>query len=204
MEINQIKSSNVCQTVLMFLLIVFLEVHPLLAQPLTSKKALPDYLTQIQRTADSVLKFSPNNARSYYFKITRSIYDRALKITMTESAIQSGTGNSGFTRAMVQLQYQLRADLFPSSCKQTVTPIPDLFQRTVDAAMRNFSRYQQPKGLDRERLYLWVMIQVFENLNQINAGFLQVGLSTKEKDQVWQRLKMQQQMIVQLKSKYER
>ncbi|QEM06171.1 hypothetical protein DIU31_022615 [Mucilaginibacter rubeus] len=177
---------------------------PVMAQTLPVKRQAPNYMDLLRMTADSVLRLPvEKNAREYYFRVTRTIYSEALVITKTEAAHQNGTVNAAFVQTMLQLITKLRNDLKPPRVNQPTLPVSTFIQRNTDAALGNFRRYQQPVGLDRERQYLWVMNQVFENLNQINIGYLQAGLTPEEKKHVWQRLQVQQQIASQLRSKYE-
>ena len=160
----------------------------------------PTYLGTIRNTADLALQSPPgNNARTYYYRVTKLFYEQAQEITRKEAGIQKGTSNAGFMQTMEQLVAKLTKDLHQP--QEQAIPVIDFFQSNTNAALRNFRRYQMPSALDPEHQYLWVMIQVFENLNQINVGYLQSALSPEEKKEVWQRLMVQQQIISQLKSK---
>ncbi|QEM07821.1 hypothetical protein DIU31_031575 [Mucilaginibacter rubeus] len=174
------------------------------AQALPVKRQSSNYLHLLRNTSDSLLRLPVGkDVRQYYFQVTRTIYSEALTIAKAEVSQQSGTQNAVFARTIVQLITKLNGDLKALPDQQGAIPVSAFIQRNTNAALGNFGRYQQPEGLNHERQYLWVMIQVFENLNQINVGYLQAGLTPEEKKAVWQRLNVQQQITAQLRSKYE-
>ncbi|WP_431199591.1 hypothetical protein ACQ86K_00965 [Mucilaginibacter sp. P19] len=180
MKIKQIKRKN-SRLLLTLGFIILSGIGRAYGQTLQATPS-PDYLEYIRKTADSALKLPPENkVRTYYYQITRSVYDQALQVTQMELARQSGTTNAAFVKTMSQLLQKLKADLLLPTGLQTGATIPVSFLQNVKAALGNFRRYQQPAGMDHERQYLWVMNQVFENLNQINIGYLQAGLSPEEK-----------------------
>lgn len=176
-----------------------------MAQTVTASDRQVNYIAMLRTAADSVLRLPvESDARLHYFHVTIPVYDKALIIAEAEAVQQKGTANADFANTMVQLVVRLRHDLNPPNVSQGAIPLSSLIKQNTNAAVGNFLRYQQPAGLDHEQQYLWVMIQVFENLNQINIAYMQAGLTEAEKNAVLKRLNVQRQMIVQLRSKYQR
>lgn len=183
--------------------IAMLAIFECKAQVTTKKRHGYHYLENVRYVADSMANLSPSkNARLYYFQLTKAFYEQTLSITKEELRRQKENGNQQFLKAMLTLLLKLQADLKSPFPVKDPVPLSPFFQQNTKAALGNFNRYKQPTGLSLDRQYLWVMIQVFENINQINIGYLQLGLPQEEKAQVWQRVSVQQKICDQLKSKY--
>lgn len=160
------------------------------------------YLKTLRVTADSLNKIvTSKDIGATYFITTDALYTSAIQITGVEDKRQTGTSNAAFTHILLQILNKLRRDLSPDQPKLSGLHAPKNFAITVKAALNNFNRYEIPPKLNQEQAYLWALIQVFENLDQINVAFLQADLSKEQRKSVIQRLTVQQNIINQLKQK---
>lgn len=160
------------------------------------------YLGALQNTADSLLKgISRKESGASYFSVLDALYDKARQISSQEAFRQSDTENSAFIVTIQQLLKKLQVDLYKDKPSLAKLDMPDNFQKSVKAALTNFSRFKQPPGLDQNQRYAWVMVQVFENLDQITVALLQGSLSADLRKSILQRLIVQQNIISQLKQK---
>lgn len=171
-------------------------------QPGKARPLQTDYLLILRKTADSLRSGKlPTDAELYYKVVTKDIYQRARQITDQEAARQIGTTNNDFIQTLRQLLHKLQQDLDTEKLHSKGAVMTTNFQLTIKAALQNFNRYEPPAGLSHEDHYLWVMIQILENLNQINVGFLQVELKSGQRMAVMKRLTIQHKVIEQLKFK---
>lgn len=172
------------------------------SQPGKAGSLQTDYLLILRKTADSLRSGKlPTDAELYYKVVTKDIYQRARQITDQEAARQLGTANNDFIQTLRQLLRKLQQDLDTEKLHSEGAVMTANFQLTTKAALQNFNRYEAPAGLSHEDHYLWVMIQILENLNQINVGFLQAELNSGQRTAVMRRLTVQQKVIEQLKFK---
>ena len=170
------------------------------AQIANKPMQVTSYLETLQNTADSLLKNTPRKeSGESYFTISDVLYAKARQITTQEAFRQRDMGNSGFMVTMQQLLKKLQADLYKDKPALANLDIPDNFEKTVKAALTNFFRIQPPLGLDQDQRYAWVMVQVFENLDQISVGLLQGRLTAELRKSILQRLVVQQNIISRLK-----
>lgn len=161
-----------------------------------------DYLPVFRKMADSLRSVKvPKEAAIYYIAITGNIYQRAQQITNVEAVQQQGTANTAFIQTLRQLLTKLHDELDADTQHSKSIKMTANLQVTVNAALQNFNRYEPPAGFSHEDYYLWTMIQVFENLDQINVGFLQAELNPQLRQAVLKRLTIQQKVIEQLKLK---
>ncbi|GAB2972256.1 hypothetical protein [Mucilaginibacter agri] len=184
----------------LILLVFFFYTSVGFAQIADKQVQVISYLEALQNTADSLLKNTPRKeSGESYFNISDVLYAKARQITTQEVFRQRDMANSGFMVTMQQLLKKLQADLYKDKPALANLDIPDNLGITVKAALTNFFRIQPPLGLEQDQRYAWVMIQVFENLDQISVGLLQERLTAELRKSILQRLVVQQNIISRLK-----
>lgn len=166
------------------------------------KAPITDYQKQIKKTADSLIRLNPkNDATEYYSLVLDKLFARAIDFSHQEIKRSKKSVENKMSHKVLSELNTLRSSLTKNSSeKRKGIPLGSGFKETVIASLRNFTRYQMPSAYDQHKRYLWIMIQVLENVNQINLGYKYTGLSEEEQLIVLERLRIQQKLIQEIRT----
>jgi hypothetical protein len=166
------------------------------------KATVPDYRKQVKKTADSLISLNTrNDATVYYSLVLDKLFARAIQISHQEIKRHKRSMGDKISQKVLSTLTVMRSSLIiDPSARKRATPLTHEFKETVIASLKNFTRYQMPSAYDQHKRYLWVMVQVLENVNQINLGYKYAGIPEEEQQVVLGRLRMQQELIQEIRS----
>ncbi|PAW95328.1 hypothetical protein CKK33_18195 [Mucilaginibacter sp. MD40] len=139
---------------------------------------------------------------NYYVKLMLALYDGAND--MVKFQIRNGPSNSlAQQSALFQRFHSQMSNRFVGflSVKSKETTVDARFKLTVDAALQHFSRFNYQPNIKAGKLLAAVLIEFYENMDQISIAFVSMGKSEQLKQLAWDSIKKQNKLVELLKQR---
>ncbi|HEK20151.1 MAG: hypothetical protein C0191_00485 [Mucilaginibacter sp.] len=140
---------------------------------------------------------------NYYVKLMLALYDGANDLVKFQ--MKNGPSDSLSQQSVLFQQFHSQmSNRFAGflSVKFKGTTVDRRFKSIVDAAVQHFSRFDhQSQGISKSLLAA-VLIEFYENMDQISVAFVSVGQNERLKQLAWDSIKKQNKLIELLKRYY--
>ncbi|MFA6084834.1 hypothetical protein [Mucilaginibacter sp.] len=139
---------------------------------------------------------------NYYIKLMLALYDGAND--MVKFQIRNGQSNSlSQQSALFQRFHSQMSNRFVGfmSVRSKETTVDARFKLTVDAALQHFSRFNHQPNIKSGNPLAAVLIEFYENMDQISVAFVSMGQSEQLKELAWDSIKKQNKLIELLKQR---
>ncbi|NHA05617.1 hypothetical protein G7092_17530 [Mucilaginibacter sp. HC2] len=155
-------------------------------------------ISKLLQTRISTFKAIPveNGTDNYYVKLMLALYDGANDMIKMQAGKISDTNVSQqsllFQRFHDQMSNRYVAFLAVKSHESRVNP---RFKAMADVALQHFSRFEFQQNQTSSSLLTALLIEFYENMDQISVAFISMGESERLKKLAWDSIKKQNALI---------
>ncbi|MES2376755.1 MAG: hypothetical protein V4553_09260 [Bacteroidota bacterium] len=139
---------------------------------------------------------------NYYVKLMLALYDGANDMVKFQIRNEPSDRLSQQSALFQQFHSQMSSRFVGFlAIKSNETIVDARFKLTVDAALQHFSRFDHQPHKTSGNLLAAVLIEFYENMDQISVAFISRGQSEQLKQLAWDSIKKQNNLIELLKQR---
>lgn len=150
------------------------------------------------------LKSIPVNTGTdhYYVRLMQSLYEGANELIKAQVANGNAIINSEQSESLQKYHNQMNTRFAGfMAVKSQGTPVSPRFKMMSEAALQHFSRFEFQRYQKKNTLLPALLIEFYENMDQLSVAFVSAGVSKRLKELAWETVEKQNNLIDLLKKR---